>query len=410
MAWQLEIHHIDVAQGDATLIVVREVAPFLNAAAPIIRSVLIDGGKLNKGADVHQYLNTTVNLNNLDIMIATHYDGDHYNGLRYLLQRNTHIYDNTIIFDQGEQGNITVKRRRDGTDNTTILNQESDYLRYLDAIQSRGARNRITQQVNSQKGGAGGWRNPYWLVNKEVLWYGFAGGVPAGAPIMTCIAANQYIRNAGAANPVQSGQSVDPKNEKSLAFLVQFNNFKYYLGGDIETTQEDHIMTNLNPNDDDAGRILAMKASHHGSDRSTSANFVNRLRPSAAFISCGYNNSFEHPRQEVLNNLEHCVNLQYYYLTEDRDDTAFNARVGAVGGPAPNIAAAYTPKAFVAGSWGPPDDAAPNKQGGNIVLRVTEDQSNQLPNGVLLLGQSRFTVTGYSADSVAASPFNNAHT
>jgi hypothetical protein len=75
MAWQLEIHHIDVGQGDATLIVVREVAPFLEDAAPIIRSVLIDGGKLNKGADVHQYLNTTVNLNNLDIMIATHYDG-----------------------------------------------------------------------------------------------------------------------------------------------------------------------------------------------------------------------------------------------------------------------------------------------------------------------------------------------
>jgi hypothetical protein len=178
---------------------------------------------------------------------------------------------------------------------------------------------------------------------------------------MTCIAANQYIRGAGAANRVQSGQSVDPKNEKSLAFLVQFNNFKYYLGGDIETTQEDHIMTNLNPNDNDAGRILAMKASHHGSDRSTSASFVNCLRPSAAFISCGYNNSFDHPRQEVLNNLEDCVDLQHYYLTEDCDDTAFNARVGAVEVARPNIAPAYTPKAFVAGSWAPDDAAQINK-------------------------------------------------
>jgi hypothetical protein len=44
MAWQLEIHNIDVGQGDATLIIVREVAPFLNAA-PIIRSALIDGGR-----------------------------------------------------------------------------------------------------------------------------------------------------------------------------------------------------------------------------------------------------------------------------------------------------------------------------------------------------------------------------
>jgi hypothetical protein len=35
---------------------------------------------------------------------------------------------------------------------------------------------------------------------------------------------------------------------------VQFNNFKYYLGGDIETAQENHIVTNLNPDNNDAGR------------------------------------------------------------------------------------------------------------------------------------------------------------
>lgn len=409
MAWQLEIHHIDVGQGDATLIIVREVAPFINAAAPIIRSALIDGGLYSKGNDVDTYIRAIPNIIRLDVMVATHYDKDHYTGLRYLLNQNLVCYDNTIIFDQGEQGNITVKRRRDGTYNTTISNQESDYLRYLEAIQARGARNRITQQVNSQGGGAGGWLPPDWLVDQEILWHGFGGGNPVGAPTMTCIAANQYIRGAGVANPVQSGVAVDPKNEKSLAFLVQFNNFKYYLGGDIETAQENHIMTNLNPDNNDAGRILAMKASHHGSDRSTSAAFVNRLKPSAAFISCGYNNSFTHPRQTVLNNLEGYVNLQHYYLTEDRDDPAFNTRVG-VGGAAPNIAAAYTPKAVVAGSWGPPHDAAPNAQGGNIVLTVTQAQSMQPPNGVLLVGQSRFTVTGYSADSLAAAPFNYAHT
>ncbi len=363
---------------------------------------------------MNKYITDIARLGRLNVMIATHYDEDHYNGLRYLLERNTTIYDNTIIFDQGEQGNITVKRKREENYNTTFSNQEDGYLRYLRAIQSRGNRQRVTALIKNSPTTStersARWSYPDTLVNQEVLWYGFAGGVPAVSPTMTCIAANQYIRGAGVANPVQSGVAVEPKNEKSLAFLVQFNNFKYYLGGDIETAQENHIMTNLNPDNNDAGRILAMKASHHGSDRSTSAAFVNRLRPSAAFISCGYNNSFTHPRQTVLNNLEGYVNLQHYYLTEDRDDTAFNARVGAVGGSAPNIAAAYTLKAVVAGSWGPPYDAAPNIQLGNIVLTVTQAQSMQPPNRDLPVGQSRFTVTGYSADSLAAAPFNYAHT
>ena len=34
------------------------------------------------------------------------------------------------------------------------------------------------------------------------------------------------------------GQGADPSNEKSLAFLVQFGNFRYYIGGDLTTTQE----------------------------------------------------------------------------------------------------------------------------------------------------------------------------
>lgn len=45
MAWQLEIHHIDVTgSGDATLIIAREVPPLIGLA-PIVRSLLIDGGR-----------------------------------------------------------------------------------------------------------------------------------------------------------------------------------------------------------------------------------------------------------------------------------------------------------------------------------------------------------------------------
>ena len=78
MAWNLEIHHIDVGQGDATLIVAREVAPF-KGVVPVVRSALIDGGKVNQRQTVDSYITRTTTK--LDVMVATHYDSDHIGGL-----------------------------------------------------------------------------------------------------------------------------------------------------------------------------------------------------------------------------------------------------------------------------------------------------------------------------------------
>ena len=66
MPWTLEIHHIDVGQGDATLIVARRIGGGL---PPIVRSVLIDGGEAIKGPDVHAYITGTAGLANLDVMV-----------------------------------------------------------------------------------------------------------------------------------------------------------------------------------------------------------------------------------------------------------------------------------------------------------------------------------------------------
>jgi competence protein ComEC len=47
-------------------------------------------------------------------------------------------------------------------------------------------------------------------------------------------------------------------------------------------------------------RPLLLKVSHHGSRFSSSSQFLEKIRPARAWISCGRKNRFGHPTREVL--------------------------------------------------------------------------------------------------------------
>ena len=68
-ATQLNVHYINVGQGDATLI-----------QAPNGKTMLIDGGTKDYGDDVVAYLKA-LNITKLDYVVATHPDADHIGGL-----------------------------------------------------------------------------------------------------------------------------------------------------------------------------------------------------------------------------------------------------------------------------------------------------------------------------------------
>ncbi|NLG48827.1 MAG: MBL fold metallo-hydrolase [Chloroflexi bacterium] len=72
MADSLQVHFIDVGQGDAILIV-----------APDGKTMLIDGGESNTG--VVEYLRS-VGVQQLDLMVATHPHADHIGGLVDVLE------------------------------------------------------------------------------------------------------------------------------------------------------------------------------------------------------------------------------------------------------------------------------------------------------------------------------------
>jgi beta-lactamase superfamily II metal-dependent hydrolase len=78
MAWVLDVHMLDVGQGESTFLVAR------NPATNATRSMLIDGGDTGYAQIVHNYMVATGIA--LDHILLTHYDKDHSRGVLALLR------------------------------------------------------------------------------------------------------------------------------------------------------------------------------------------------------------------------------------------------------------------------------------------------------------------------------------
>lgn len=86
-------------------------------------------------------------------------------------------------------------------------------------------------------------------------------------------------------------------NDSSLVLLVNYLDKKILFTGDISENIENNLIENI-------GQIDILKVSHHGSDTGTSQGFVNSIRPKYSVISVGKNNSYGHPNDSVIKNLE----------------------------------------------------------------------------------------------------------
>ena len=69
--------------------------------------------------------------------------------------------------------------------------------------------------------------------------------------------------------------------------------------GDAGEDKEKDILDEYNLSD-----IDALKVGNHGSDTSSSKEFIDIMNPKYSIISVGKNNRYGHPNKEVLNNLE----------------------------------------------------------------------------------------------------------
>ena len=91
----------------------------------------------------------------------------------------------------------------------------------------------------------------------------------------------------------------DNENDNSNVIYTEINNKKFLFMGDAGIDKEKDILDKY-----DSNNIDVLKVGHHGSNTSSSENFINEINPKYSIISVGKNNRYGHPNKEVLNNLE----------------------------------------------------------------------------------------------------------
>lgn len=94
--------------------------------------------------------------------------------------------------------------------------------------------------------------------------------------------------------------SENPLNNNSIVAQFNYNNFKMLFTGDIEKLAEQQILKT------EKAEIRAdiLKVAHHGSKTSSIPEFIKAVRPKIALIGVGKNNTFGHPNQQTIKNLE----------------------------------------------------------------------------------------------------------
>lgn len=89
------------------------------------------------------------------------------------------------------------------------------------------------------------------------------------------------------------------ENDKSLVLNFIINDISLLLMGDAPKSVEYEIMRKW-----PEMTVDYLKCGHHGSNTSTSYEFISWLHPKEAIISCGENNKYGHPHKEVIDCLK----------------------------------------------------------------------------------------------------------
>lgn len=102
------------------------------------------------------------------------------------------------------------------------------------------------------------------------------------------------------------GDNKKDLNDTSVVLRLEYGNTSYLLMGDATSNVEkDLLNNNINLKSD------VLKVGHHGSNYSSTIDFLNKVKPEYAIIEVGKNNSYNHPRQETLDKLKD-INAKVY--------------------------------------------------------------------------------------------------
>lgn len=88
-------------------------------------------------------------------------------------------------------------------------------------------------------------------------------------------------------------------NAWSSVLKVTYKDTSFLFTGDAEARSEADMLKNS-----EILKVDVLKVGHHGSDTSTSQDFLNAVKPTYAVISAGKDNKYGHPKSAIINRLK----------------------------------------------------------------------------------------------------------
>lgn len=120
---------------------------------------------------------------------------------------------------------------------------------------------------------------------------------------------------------VMSASKFDGKNDNNASIVIQakYGSRKYLFMGDLEKQEEAKRKWN---------EVDVLKAGHHGSNTSSTQEFLNQVKPKYVFVSAGKNNKYRLPNVKAMERIEKTgakifrtdVNESSFWLTSNGND------------------------------------------------------------------------------------------
>ncbi len=101
-----------------------------------------------------------------------------------------------------------------------------------------------------------------------------------------------------------NNKNYDNENDNSNVIYTKLNNYSFLFMADASIKVEEDILRQYN-----LSNIDVLKVGHHGSNTSSSKEFINKINPKYSIISVGKDNKYNHPNKETLDNL---INSKIY--------------------------------------------------------------------------------------------------
>lgn len=238
----LEIHMIDVGQGDSILVKHKDF------------EMLIDAGTNSSGKSVVKYLQK-LDVREIDVLVGTHPHEDHIGGLDDVIKT------------------FSIK-------DIYMPNKTADTKTFEDVISAIESKN---LQITLPEAGKE-------IYNNEGL------KIRILAPL----------------------QDYKDTNAVSIVLRVDYGEDAFFFGGDIEADVERDLILEYSEEELD---VDFYKASHHGSDTSSSKAMLNILTPDIIGISVGAENKYGHPNVDTITRFQE--QNATVYMTKDSGNLVF---------------------------------------------------------------------------------------